>query len=107
MDSNAIALTLAGLLQPFVQEAIVRNKLSGKQAHLVTLAFSLVLAAAAIWITGGFAGAGKPPAFSLLDPSPLLAYVAARWAPIYALSQIVYGLAGGTVQKIARTGSGQ
>jgi hypothetical protein len=103
MDANGIALTLAGLAQPFIQEAILRNRLDGKQAHLATLLVSLILAAIAIWVTGGFAGAGKPPTFSLLDPSPLLAYVAARWAPIYALSQVVYGFAGGTVQKVAGT----
>lgn len=106
MDANALAIGLGGLLQPWVQEVITRGRFTGKAGHAVTMLSSLVIAAVAIWLTGGLVGL-KVPAFSLADPSPLLGFLVARWAPIYALSQVVYQFApSGTVERLSGTGSG-
>ena len=102
MTAETVALFLVGFGQPFLEEWVLRNKLSDQAAHAATLAASALLALAAVYVTGGFAG-GHVPAFTLLDPSPLLGFLVAKIAPVYALSQIVFNTIGGTVRKIAGT----
>jgi hypothetical protein len=61
-----------------------------------------VLALGATWVTGGLAG-GQVPAFTLADPSPLLGFLVAKFAPVYALSQIVFGVFNREVHAVAGT----
>lgn len=89
MDAQAVAFFVAGLAQPFLQEIVQRERLSGNAAHYATLAFSALLALLAVYITGGFSGAAAPR-FTLLDPSPLLGFLVVKAAPIYLLSQVVF-----------------
>src|SRR6266550_4570360 len=91
MSAEAIAFFIAGLIQSPLQELLIRNRLEGPRAAAATIAVSLLLALAATWITGGFAG-GMVPAFSLADPSPLLGFLVAKLTPVYALSQLVFSL---------------
>lgn len=102
MDAQAITFFVVGLGQPVLQEAIVRNHLDGAAAHWLTLGISAVLAFLAVWVSGGLAG-GQVPNFTLVDPSPLLGFIVLKVAPVYALSQIVYGGFTGTVKKLAGT----
>lgn len=106
MSAEAVVTFLVGLAQPFIQEAITRGRWTGRAAHTVTVLFSAALALVAVYVTGGFAG-GTIPAFSAIDPSPLLGFLVAKLAPVYALSQIVYGYVGApTIQQITGTGDG-
>lgn len=103
MTPEAVALFAFGLLQPFAQEILTRGHWTGRTMHVITVAFSLVLALAAVWVTGGLAG-GHVPAFTLIDPSPLLGFLVAKLTPVYALSQFMFGVVGAqTVEKIAGT----
>lgn len=92
MDASAIAIGLGGLIQPYLQQWLQGEKISGKKAVLVTTLLSMLIALLGIWLTGGLAGT-KVPAFSLLDPSPLLGFLAAKWAGVYAISSLVFHLA--------------
>jgi len=96
-----------------LQEIVTRGKLRGRVAHLFTMATSLVIATIATWATGGFAELNLPP-ITFAAPSPLFTYLFAYWAPLYGLSQVAYGLFGGSraadgewspglVQAVART----
>lgn len=100
MDTNAIALAIAGAAQPWIQEFIIRNKLTKKLAHSLTVAFSFVAAGVATWVTGGFAGSA---AFDLVDPSGFFASLATKTAPVYAVSQIVYGYFRNPIHRAAGT----
>lgn len=102
MDAQLIALTLVGLIQAPLQELLFRNHVDGRGAVLATIGVSAALALVAVWLTGGLAG-GTVPAFTLADPSPLLAFVVVKLAPVYALSQIVFGLFSKEIHDIART----
>ena len=102
MTAQAVILFLVGALQPYAEEFLFRTHISGLTAHLVTIAFSSVLALVAVWVTGGFAG-DQVPLFSLADPSPLLGFLVAKLAPVYALSQIVYQAFSTNIKKLAGT----
>ncbi len=102
MDAQVVALFVVGFVQPVLQEAIIGRHLSDAAAHWVTIGVSAGLALLAVWITGGLAG-GQVPTFTLIDPSPLLGFLVEKIAPVYALSQIVYGGFTGTVKKLAGT----
>ena len=102
MTAEAVAMFLVGALQPYIQEALIRNLLTGAAAHFATIGFSFVLALAAVWATGGLAG-GHVPDFSLVDPSPLLGFLVAKTTPVYLLSQTVFIAFNGSVRKLAGT----
>jgi hypothetical protein len=102
--TQAFAIFLAGVLQPFIQEALVRNRVNDIQAQVVTWVISGVLTVIAIWATGGFApSVFSPPPFSLADPSGFLAYVAARYTPIRAVAWVVFKYFRPAVQSFAET----
>src|SRR5258706_16311051 len=85
-DATAVVGGIGGLIQPYIQEILVRNKLAGRGAAALTFGVSLVVALVATYFTGGFAGT-QLPAFTPADPSPLLAYIWPKWVTVYALSQ--------------------
>ena len=103
--TEALALVLLGLLQPFAQELLLRGKLSGLRAELATWAFSIALALAAAWVTGAFGwiGSSPPPAFSWSDPSAYLAYWSVRLTPVRLLAATIYQAYGARVHKLAGT----
>lgn len=100
MDANAIAITIGGLVIPLIQEVLVGRKIDGRPAVVINLVAAFAVALFATWVTGGLAG-GKVPAFSLVDPSPLLAFLAAKLAPTFAISQLVYALLEKQIKKVA------
>lgn len=111
MDSaQVIAAFLAGLIVPFLQEILFGAKVSGRAAAWLTVATTFIIATIASWATGGFAGATAAPAFDLVDPSAFFGFWWKLWAPVYAVSQFVYGVttkhssapaATGPIQKVA------
>lgn len=104
ITATAVVTFAMGLLQPYIQAGLMR--LFGKDpkdgaAHLVTVATSFVLAAAAFWATGGFAHFALPHG-TWLDPSPIFVYVVTQWAPVYGISQLVYGLLTSPIQQLQK-----
>lgn len=87
-----IAAALAGLLAPFIQEAIFGARISGRAAVLIAAVIAFVAGTLITWATGGFNGAAAGPAFSLLDPREFLAFWGGIFAPVFAISQLFYGL---------------
>ena len=103
MDSTALAVGIGGVVQPYVRALIARwtgFDPTGQAAYAYTVLASLLIALLATWATGGFAGA-TIPAFSLADPSALLAFLWPKWTSVYALSHLVFGSTKDTVEKIA------
>jgi hypothetical protein len=91
-SAQIIAAFVAGLVVPFVQEILFGAKVSGRLASVVTVGTTLVIAALATWVSGGFAGATGAPAFNLIDPSAFFGFWVRVFAPVYALSQFIYGV---------------
>jgi p-aminobenzoyl-glutamate transporter AbgT len=102
MTAESVALFLVGVLQPVLQELTFRNKVSDAAAHWLTVAVSVLLALVATWLAGGFAS-GKVPNWTLGDPAPLLGYLVGRVAPVYALSQVVWGGLKSQIHAVAGT----
>lgn len=93
MDSaQVIAAFIAGLITPFVQEILFGAHVSGRIATLVSAGTAFVIALGASWVSGGFAGAVGAPAFNLIDPSAFFGFWVHLFAPVYAISQFVYGV---------------
>lgn len=89
LDATVIAIFIGGVVQPYLQEFILRNKVSARTALLATTAFSLIIAIIGTYVVGGFAHLAIP-AFSLADPSPLLEYLLPYWTAAFTLSQLVF-----------------
>jgi hypothetical protein len=92
MDFSAqfIAAAVAGIVSPFVQEILFGAKISGRLAGIATIGTTLVIAALASWMTGGFGAAAAAPAFNLIDPSAFFAFWWKLWLPVYAIAQFIY-----------------
>jgi hypothetical protein len=91
-SAQVIAAFVAGLVIPFVQEILFGAKVSGRAAVVLTVGTTFVIATVASWMTGGFAGANAAPAFNFIDPSAFFGFWWKLWAPVYVISQFVYGL---------------
>ncbi len=91
-SAQVIAAAIAGVVSPFVQEILFGQKVSGRIATVVTMGTTLVIATIATWATGGFASAVGGPAFNLVDPSAFFGFWWKVWAPVYVISQFVYGI---------------
>lgn len=108
MDSTGIAVAIGGLLQPYIRALVARwtggaSEPNGKASYLATVIWttaSVGVSIVAVWATGGFADI-RLPAFTLADPSPLLAYLWPRWAGIYALSNLVWGARRERIEAVA------
>lgn len=84
-----IVVFIGGILQPYVQEFIIKNRFSGRAALVVTAIVSFVIAGLAMYITGSFADVSLPK-FALNDPSPLIAYITPYFTAVFTLSQLVF-----------------
>lgn len=87
---QALILIGIGIAQPFVQEIIVKDKLSGVWAQLVTWLASYGIAFVVIWITGGLVSGEPMPALNLADPSGFFVYWAARLLPVRLAASFTY-----------------
>jgi hypothetical protein len=87
-----IAVALAGFAAPFIQEVLFGARVSGRAASMLAAVIAFVVGTLATWATGGFAGAASAPAFSLLDPREFLGFWATIFTPVYAVSQLFYGI---------------
>lgn len=114
MDASWIAAVIIGALQPFVMETLTRGRFVGAAAARMSILISLVGGLIAVWLTGGLADV-VVPAFTLLDPSPLVLFILTQTGQIMLVSRITYAIPGigptgsadapqnGLVQKVART----
>lgn len=89
IDATVITLFIGGITQPYLQEFLLGKQISGKIALLITAVISFVIASFATWIVGGLAGINLPQ-FTLVDPSPLLAYLWPKFASVFTLSQLIF-----------------
>jgi hypothetical protein len=86
-----IAAFVAGIVAPFVQEILLGAKVSGRLAVAASLLVTFIIATAAHWMTGGFAGIEGIPAFNLIDPSAFFAFWWKVWSPVFVLSKLTHG----------------
>jgi hypothetical protein len=91
-SAQVIAAFIAGIAAPFIQEAIFGAKITGRAAAWLAAGVAFIIATLAFWVSGGFAGATAAPAFSLLDPSAFFGFWVKVFTPVYAISQLVYGI---------------
>lgn len=89
ISATTIAAFIGGLLQPYLQEALLKNNFSGKASLLATAVVSFLIALFSTYVVGGFAQVSIP-AFTLTDISPLLTYFWPIFAQVFALSQLVF-----------------
>ena len=92
--TQALALTIAGIVLPVVQEKLAGAKLEGTAAIWLNFAAAVAIAVAATALSGGF-GSYDPS-----DPTAFIGAMLGKAAGIFALSQIVFHSAQPTVAKI-------
>ncbi len=98
MDAaQALALTVAGVVLPVVQEKLAGAKIAGTKAIWLNFAAAVAIAIAATAISGGF-GAYNPN-----DPSAFVGAMLGKAAGIFALSQIIFHSAQPVVAKLGGT----
>ena len=97
--AQALALIVAGVVLPVVQEKLAGAKIAGTKAIWLNFAAAVAIAIAATAISGGF-GAYNPS-----DPSAFVGALLGKAAGIFALSQIVFHSAQPTVAKLGGTAS--
>lgn len=90
--ADVIAALAAGIIAPFLQEILFGAKVQGRAAAWTSMGVTFVIATAATWVTGGFAGAAGVPAFNFLDPSAFFAFWWSLWAPVFAIAKVVHGI---------------
>lgn len=96
---RALALTIAGIVLPVVQEKLARAKVSGTPAIWLNFAAAVAIAIAATAMTGGL-GAYDPS-----DPSAFVGAMLGKAAGIFALSQIVFRSVQPTISRLGGTSS--
>jgi hypothetical protein len=98
MDSTQIiALAIAGIALPFIQEKLAGAHVEGTAAVWLNFAASVAIAVVATAIGGGFGGA------SLADPVAFTAFLLGKAAGTFALAQLVFHSANKAVTKVAGT----
>lgn len=101
LNAVAIAAFVGGLAQPYIRALLARfTGLDPEGKARYTYVFALLISAASVWLIGGFAGI-SPPAATLLDPRPLVAYLWPYFTTVFALSHITYKTTAGLVTKVA------
>lgn len=107
MTADVLAITIGGLVQPFARALIARwtgyepTTKKGQRWYTVALsAVTMSIALLVTWLTGGYADIAFP-AFTLMDPSPLVYYVWPRFTALYGLSHMVFAVAEKPVAAIA------
>jgi len=99
--TQALALTIAGIVLPVVQEKLAGAKIEGAPAIWLNFAAAVAIAVTATVLSGGLGS---------YDPSDPMAFVGAmlgKAAGIFALAQIVFHSAQPAVAKIGGTSSAQ
>lgn len=100
MDATqTLALTIAGIVLPVVQEKIAGAKIEGAPAIWLNFAAAVVIAVAATALSGGLGS------YELGDPSAFVGVMLGKAAGIFALSQIIFHSAQPTVAKLGGTSS--
>src|ERR1700682_4579814 len=98
MDAaQALALTVAGIVLPVVQEKLAGAKIAGTKAIWLNFLAAVAIALVATAMSGGF-GAYDPH-----DPSAFIGAMLGKAAGIFARSQIVFHSAQPTVAKLGGT----
>lgn len=97
--AQALALTVAGVVLPVVQEKLAGAKIAGTTAIWLNFLAAIVIAVIATAMSGGF-GAYDPH-----DPSAFIGAMLGKAAGIFALSQIVFHSAQPTVANLGGTSS--
>lgn len=95
--TQALALTIAGIVLPVVQERLAGAKIEGTPAIWLNFAAAVAIAIAATALSGGF-GSYDPR-----DPNAFIAAMLGKAAGIFALSQIVFHSAQPAVAKFGGT----
>lgn len=91
MDTQALALTISGIVLPFVQEFLLKNNVQGKVALWINFGACVAIAAVATAFTGGFSGG--------LTPDEIVPKITA----VFTVSQFVFHTIPGTVAKVGGT----
>ncbi len=98
MDTTqTIALAIAGVVLPVVQEKIAGAKIEGPPAVWLNFAAAVAIAITATALSGGLGP------YDLSDPTAFVAAMLGKAAGIFALSQIVFHSAQPVVAKIGGT----
>lgn len=95
--TQALALTIAGIVLPVIQEKLAGAKIEGTAAIWLNFAAAVAIAVAATALSGGL-GSYDPS-----DPTAFVGTMLGKAAGIFALSQIVFHSAQRTVAKIGGT----
>lgn len=97
--TQALALTIAGIVLPVVQERLAGAKIAGTAAIWLNFAAAVAIAIAATALSGGL-GSYDPS-----DPTALIGAMLGKAAGIFALSQIVFHSAHPAVSKLGGASS--
>lgn len=92
--TQLLALTIAGIVLPVVQEKIAGAKIEGTAAVWLNFAAAVGIALAATALSGGLGS------FDPIDPTEFVGAMLGKAAGIFALSQIVFRSAQPTVAKL-------
>ena len=95
--AQALALTVAGVVLPVVQEKLAGAKIAGTKAIWLNFLAAIAIAIVATAVSGGF-GAYDPN-----DPSAFVGAMLGKAAGIFALSQIVFHSAQPAVENLGGT----
>ena len=98
MDTTqALALTIAGIVLPVVQEKVAGAKINGTPAIWLNFAAAVAIALVATALSGGLGS------YDLSDPTAFIAAMLGKAAGIFALSQIVFHSAQPAVARLGGT----
>lgn len=89
INPTTAIIFVGGVLQPYLQEFLLRNKVSAQLSLLITAVVSFIIAGLAIWLTGGLSGIILPQ-FALSDPSPFIGALIPYFTAVFTLSQLVF-----------------
>jgi hypothetical protein len=96
MDNvQLLALTIAGVVLPFLHERFLAAHLEGAYAAWFNFAACMVIASVATIAFGGFGSA------SFADPVAFTAFLLGKAAGVFALAQLVFHTASKQVAKVA------
>ena len=95
--TQALALTIAGIVLPVIQEKLAGTKIEGTAAIWVNFAAAVAIAIAATALSGGLGP------YDSSDPTAFVGAMLGKAAGIFALSQIIFHSAQPTVARLGGT----
>lgn len=95
--TQALALTIAGIVLPVIQEKLAGAKIEGSAAIWLNFAAAVAIAVVATALSGGLGS------YDLSDPTAFIGAMLGKAAGIFALSQIVFHSAQPAVTKLGGT----